>query len=231
LIIILSHSCDVLHSSLESEPLLEVVVARPVDQEDKSLREGRHVRRFQFVSGGGTQTYEITIAEKSIIRRDILVGRSGPASGLGLELTKKLAAWTGKRYSRPAFPDEFERRLNSAKRALAKLANNAEIISGIYIWLSSFDELPADQDYRVEIIATALDTVSTNREDEQRALKFVEKMEQLILKADGIVLDNIRFVPELKFPIALIRKYRRLDFDHLSYTGDVDNTADLRSAS
>jgi hypothetical protein len=162
LLILLSQDCDIAHSSYETEPYIELLVARPVPQEqrDDGLFHGKNPRRLQFTVTveGRDHLYSVSIIEKARLDRQILLqglpDRRIQIDGATIDL---LARWTAKRYTRPAFPDEFNDRCRpAAKRVSTRLKAKGHLITGLFLQLDSYEELPPEQEYHIILRATAL---------------------------------------------------------------------------
>jgi len=231
-IVILSHSCDLLSEDLSAEPAIELLVGRrvPPEKQDSTALDGKHVRRYQFTWPETAIRYEFSAAEKSIVARKILVGRAAPDKCLPPEVMSKVAAWAGKRYTRPAFPDAFELRRKSAVKKIAKLAErHAELIAHVFVRLNTSRELAECENYSVRFLVVAKDDAIDNGPNEKKVWEFARELEIALSNCEGILVDETRVISDMKFPIALLRVWQKFDFDYLSYPSDPDTEASTRT--
>lgn len=156
LIIVLSQDCDIVHNSYEAEPYVEFIIARRKDQEclDQGLHWGKHPRRFQFERQDDVvpTLYEAKEHERFRLPRQMLVG-AAPLGQLDTKLTEALARWVAKRYTRAAFPDEFNRRCNEGKKKIAALfKQSGHLILQIQVRVEPGDqELSAAEEYQISL--------------------------------------------------------------------------------
>ena len=127
--ILVSQDCDIAHQSYDVEPFIEFLIAtrRRAADEDKGLQWGKHPRRFQFSMQhqGIVALYEINVNNRYRAPREMLLGGL-PKGRLNAKLTEAICRWVAKRYTRPAFPDEFNRRSRTARDKLALCSKGTE---------------------------------------------------------------------------------------------------------
>jgi hypothetical protein len=216
--VIISQDCDI--ATLPGkEPEAECVLARPVATPNPS-----------FVSGKNPRVLHIQLADESFLEID-LRHRRGIAKEKLLEaqrssLTLKsadvrlLSKWLGKRYSRPAFPDAFNRRLDKQQQRLSKLSKNeaALDISALFVSLDHdfTEELPDETPYRVIVwIACPVEAY----EDPKRRGSvevLAGKFEETLRKCDGIEVLECEVRPHADITLADLDSFAKLDFDYRS---------------
>lgn len=205
--VVISHDCDIVHRSYEGEPYVEFFVARPVLKSDSLKRKGKNPRRLQFlaVNAGIDQLYEINVHEKYRASRKILEGSTPDACCvLSTRETATIARWAGKRYSRPAFPSEFDRRLAAVGRekfekAMQKYGTE---VSGIFItFLSRNGELPEAEPYSIIVRVVAPRAACEDDEREQVLLKFVSELRILFENCPGINVTELGLESEAAFTL------------------------------
>jgi hypothetical protein len=152
--IVITHSCDL----VRPDPTLpiEIVIATPTHKTlDGGLTYGRSRKKLQLLltSGNGKEAFEILALDHFKIPLTIL-GQHGPDQTrhwVDSDQPESLLEWLVARYARPGFPNAFENRITSDKKALVKAAKKLTHVWRIYLGLSSWGELPHDQPYIVEL--------------------------------------------------------------------------------
>lgn len=227
-IILISQDCDVLNECYETEPFVEFLIAIPKsdEEEDKGLLFGKHPRNLQIKisrPGDEPQLLEINIHNRCRLRREVLLNGL-PAGLLDSTLTDVIARWVAKKYTRPAFPDEFNIRCKDAGKKLAKLfKKQGELLTGLFIRLDPDDaELPAEDDYRVMLFATCAKTVWLDSKSKTDAISLVEQVGTALNDCRGLVVDEATLVPEDRFSLEDIRNTDRWDYDYLTYRSEPD---------
>jgi hypothetical protein len=158
LLILISQDCDIVHNRYDVEPFIEFLVATRIDAsgKNKGLQWGKHPRRFQFTvpQQGGDSLFEIDINDRYRAPRQILLAGL-PEQRLDAKLTEAIGRWVAKRYTRAAFPDEFNRRTAAARDSLADLfKKQGDLILSIHIRVEPEDtELPEGEDYQILLYA------------------------------------------------------------------------------
>lgn len=227
-IILISQDCDVLNECYETEPFVEFLIAIPKSNEveDKGLLYGKHPRNLQVKlsrSQDELQLLEINIHNRCRVRREVLL--SGlPAGQLDSDHTDVIARCVAKKYTRPAFPDEFNIRCKDAGKKLAKLfKKKGDLLTGLFIRLDPDDaELPAEDDYRVMLFATCTQTVWLDSKSKTDAISLVEQVRTALNECQGLVVDDASLVPENRFSLEDIRNTDRWDYDYLTYRSEPD---------
>lgn len=111
--VVVTQDCDIVHEKKEEEPFVEFIIGNPTD--DKSCKNGKNPRKLHLENK--EQILEFIIHNRFFVKKDSLVGFE--FSDVLFELTsdnkKILKKWLGNRYTRAAFPDEFNIRLAKAK--------------------------------------------------------------------------------------------------------------------
>lgn len=210
-----------LHHDYESEPTIEMHVGRPVDKANGNLLHAKNPRRLQFASGG--QTYEITMHERCHAPRNCLLNRVPQEPKLDDGVIGTIVRWTANRYLRSAFPDEFNKRINAAKKPLKRLESalkrDGDLITGIFLMVDPPDEIGPEEQYRVIMRLTAKEEVFDGSAVETTALKLTETVRSEFNSIDGIELVDYQLVSEADFSLADVRTMQRWDYDYLTYRG------------
>ncbi len=223
LAIIISQDCDVVCPSYETEPYVELLIARPVvvAHRDGNLFHGKNPRRFQFMVSNQEDepVYEISIHEKIKVDRKLLEG-AHPETGIAIDQDQltALTKWTAKRYTRSAFPDEFNRRCQSAAgRITKKLKAKGNLITGIFLRLSSYEELSGGETYNVILFVTALPESCEDEKIEREIIIMLGEIEYALNQSRGIVVVEAALRSEAELTLCELRQIKRWDYDYLSY--------------
>lgn len=211
---VVSHPCEVVSASLERDPSVQLIHMHTVDVVDGNLTFGKNPRRLQLELEA--QYVEVRVGEILTVDRTILSGMT-PDLTVAEPQRRMLASWLAARYARPAFADEFNRRLEPARRGIEKILKAAgKHISGVYV-ATTLEELPVGTPYRV-VIALAM-----TADDFDVPERFAEvsgagdDVAKLVGSADGINLASLETVSERNISLSHLRIYARWDYESLSH--------------
>ena len=222
-LIIVSHDCDVVQPSYETEPYVEFVIARarkPAEEEGNFLR-GKNPRSLQVWAAvaGTKQLFQISIHDRYSMPRDRL--ESGPPdsnctfskSDIGI-----IARWIAKRYTRSGFPNAFNQRIVTIGKKLGKtLSANGKDITGIFITFYGSDlELPSNESYQIAIRIVIPAEAAADQQREFQAIRATTEIQALLAQCKGIELIDIRVDGEDEFTLEDLNLSRAWDFDYLS---------------
>lgn len=159
-LIVTSHDCDVVNFSLAKEPVVEVVRASVLAAKkvDKQQSSGRNPRTMQLAveDGDDSVVLSLSVHDRWFIPRDVLP-QERPARHLPDKERRLIAEWLAKRYIRAAFPTAFDLRWRAKLKDWQKLLKaNSEWIQGIYLRLSTLDELPDATAYSIRCTSPVL---------------------------------------------------------------------------
>ena len=118
-LVVISQSCDVVQRSFEKEPWVEVLKARRTQEIDGNLAHGKHPRMVQFELDG--VVHEASCNDRTMFPREELAKIEPDARRMGDHTIDMLSEWIAKRYVRPAFPDELNRRLDIQRSEIGKV--------------------------------------------------------------------------------------------------------------
>jgi hypothetical protein len=125
LALVVSHDCD-LTQTCEIEPLVEVVIGRPVAAADGNFTHAKNPRRLHLAAeqGGAALYLDLLARDKRLVPKERLAGER-PDQGFVLAPRDRsvLQRWLAARYRRSAFADEFDRRLHDRElhKRIAKI--------------------------------------------------------------------------------------------------------------
>jgi hypothetical protein len=227
-LIVTSHDCDIANSSLEKEPLVEVLRASVSrSSPDGSFQCGRNPRNLHLLweTGEDRSCLRCNIHERWAIPRELLAGEA-PRPGLIGRPLRIVVEWLAKRYLRPAFPTEFDRRWKAKVREWeALLKRNSEWIQGIYLRLSTLDELVGDQPYRCQLIVS----VPAGMRKGRRWAVEKDRLETAVMDfwrqfEPGVLCDGAEVLGTDEVTLADIEPYQRFDADWVSFADDSPST-------
>ena len=213
--LVISHPCD-LAADIAVEPFAELLLATPIEQLDGNYRYGKSGRTLHLGATieGRTEHFAISIHNCARVRRTDL---GLPDAQLDKQATQLVARWISRRYTRSAFPDTFNRRIDGQRPAMRKLLRGeGHHISGVYLLLSSEEELYESVEYEICLRATmrvADYEDSTLRVNSQGA---VDRLAELFDAVDGVEVVDHELCDEASMSLDDLRFYLRWDVDDLS---------------
>ena len=224
-LVLTSHDCDIVNASIEKEPVVEVLRMRAASagRVDRQQLSGRNPRTLQLEIGATEVPVVVscTAHDRWTIPRDLLM-RESPAQCLPDKERRLVAEWLAKRYIRAAFPTTFDQRWRPMLKDWQKLLRkHSEWMQGVYLRLSTLDELPADTAYRCHLIVavphrsrggSGWATKRTEIEEGVRA--FWGQFEP------GIECAGVDVLGTDEITLADIEPYQRFDADWVSFEDD-----------
>jgi hypothetical protein len=219
--LVLTQDCDLINDSYEKEPEIELLGCKIVAAVDGNLTHGKNPRRIHLPAliGNCTVVLEARVFQRFCFPRPALEDFP-PTEGCStsVEEIRMLAEWVARRYTRSAFPDEFNRRIKKAHIGFKKvLADHGTVISGVWVALNTYSELAAGEAYRigVRVTVTAEDYQEAAKRDE--ANMVVNSLELGFADCEGIEVVRADFVSESDFSLSDVRLSARFDaYDYLS---------------
>jgi hypothetical protein len=191
-----------------------------VVNEDGNLFWGKNPRKLQLWHDGpsGRELYESHAYDRLVVDRRVLLD-AGPDGDYPLtpEAIRLIRLWIGKRYNRDAFPDAFETRLRGAGSKIRRLlTSSGDLLSGIYLQLDSWDELPKEIPYRIGIRATMKVSRYEDAPSRRRSSALLDQIAACMAQREGIEVLDHRLESEVELTIDDLSYVRRWDFDELS---------------
>ncbi len=228
-LIVTSHDCDVVNFSFTKEPVIEVarasvLAAKKVDKQQSS---GRNPRTMQLAVKDGSEpvVLSLSVHDRWFVPRDALV-QEPPARHLPDKERRLIAEWLAKRYIRAAFPTAFDLRWRIKLKDWQKLLKaHSEWIQGIYLRLSTLDELPNGTPYMCHLIVAvphakrAGSAWPKKREELEKAIEaFWNQFKP------GIECAGVEPLGTDEITLADIELYQRFDADWVSFDDDTPVT-------
>lgn len=216
-LIVISQSCDVVQPCLEREPWIEVLKARPAREANGNLAHGKHPRMVQFELGGAT--YEASCHDRTTFPREALATLAPDARRLRDHTIGILAEWIAKRYVRPAFPDELNRRINPQRQKIADILKRHGVsISQILLHHTPDQEL-AEGGPAYNIAVKLVMTVDEYEDKAKRAsaTQAVLPLGNALSACPGIEVADCALTSEAAVTLDDLRYAAPWDFDHLTH--------------
>jgi len=215
--VVISQDCDIA-TLPDKEPDAECVLAKQVTTINPAFLAGKNPRvlHIQLID---ESFLELDLRHRRNVAKQRLLEAQPSALALKTADTRLLSRWLGKRYSRPAFPDAFNRRLDQQQERLSKLSKQhaARDISALLVSLdNNTEELPAEVPYRLILwVACPVEAY-----DDAKRLAAVEalaaKFEEAIGKCVGIDVSECAVRSHADISLADIESFAKLDFDYRS---------------
>ena len=228
-LIVTSHDCDVVNFSLDKEPVIEVLHATALQAKkvEKPQSSGRNPRTIQLAVGDSEDPVVLScsVHERWFVPRDLLL-QEAPAQHLPDKERRLIAEWMAKRYIRAAFPTAFDLRWRSKLKDWQKLLKaQSDWIQGVYLRLSTLDELPEETPYNCHLL------VAVPHQMRSGALwpKKRDELERVIATfwdqfKPGIECAGVEPLGTDEITLADIEPYQRFDADWVSFDDDTPVT-------
>jgi hypothetical protein len=238
-LVVCTQSCNLVSSNFQGNPLVEVLVAKPVMRyNDRSLEAtGRNVRVFHMQVDGDSVVRALAcdVVRRGFLPRRLLLNCQPSNLVPPKKAARSFAGWMSRYYGRTAFPNELVRRAKGAGRpftiieqALGQLGPSGsplhEGVQFIYVHLSTDDELQDGDSRHYDVHMRFL----------CREPEIVDKLDQILILGlaeydKGAIKDGLSFsyVPELtsQTSVADLDGYERFpEWDHLSGLEDARET-------
>ncbi len=235
LAIVISHDCDLAQSS-DTEPTVEIIVAKRVQAADGNFTHAKNSRRLHLKCAvDGTETYlDIRAQGKMTIEKSALADHA-PAANVVLrpEDRSVLQRWLAARYRRAAFPDEFERRLNEtgvAKRIAKIVEPLAQELVAVFFDVD--DGTEQDRKGERDLYSLRIDLLYSTEDDPAVAQEAAEKAAAAIAAAfqehcfDAVAgwrwieLLGCEAISDEAMTYAMSTQLKRWNMDYLSLRAD-----------
>lgn len=224
-LIVTSHDCDIVNARLDREPVVEVLRAVPGHREEPDQQQhwGRSPRQWQVAVPleSGAVTLECQVHERWTIPREWLAEEE-PARVLPPDERRAMAEWLAKRYIRPAFPSAFDQRWHSKlKQWFQLLKRESALVQGVYLRLSSSEELAPYQPYQCDFIVIVPASARTSTEWATQRERLEANVERFWGQFEGIECEEVDVLGTDEITLEMLSAYKRFDADWVSF---VDGT-------
>jgi len=230
-LIVTSHDCDVVNSSLSKEPVVELLRGQVLSKKSPDNQQvwGRNPRTLQLgvETEAGTVVLDCKVHERWSIPRELLA-REAPRALLPDKLKRLIAEWLAKRYIRAAFPTEFDARWRGGRNLKTwtdLLARHSRWVQGVYLRLNTLDELDAAEPYLCTLIVAVPVKMKKDSEWPVRRDKIECEISSFWKQfAPSIQFDTVEILGTDEIMLADLEAYQRFDADWLSFADDSAGT-------
>ena len=235
--VVASHDCD-LAAEPSKEPNTEIIIGPYVDQLDGCFSQGKNARRLHIAyqnkaSRNQTEFIELKAANKCFIPKNCMEKkRNAIKQNLYLESNEVriLQRWLSARYSRAAYPEFFNQRLqekNIPKKIGNILRGQTQQIHSLLFDLDQGKSIERRQPtdvYELDIVVLYYGQSDNEKESEKAAGAVVEKIESLFEENfykqgrwSNIRLKDCQAVSNTEMTVAQKESLREWDQEYLSY--------------
>lgn len=206
--VVITQDCDIVHTPPEEEPFIEFIIGNL--SEDRSCKNGKNPRKLHLENNG--QILEFIIHNRFFIKKESLASFefSDTLFEITADNTKVLRKWLGSRYTRAAFPDEFNKRLKNAKVEKITEKGISSRVSHIFFEVED-RELLSEEIYQLNVMVVVDNSDEVNKNDIEDA--YFEVFEHI----EGIE-TNLRVVTEDEVTLKDLQNYKRWDKDSISFS-------------
>lgn len=220
-LIVASGSCDVANPG---DPYIEFSVARYRDNVSGNYNFNKNPRTLHCkLESSMTNDFciEMQAHEKiSITKSKITEGiRADPGVKFSDQELFFYVEWLSGRYKRPAFPSEFDNRINNEwnkDKRKKESSRVSEKVMGIYARVFPDAEIGADDKYAVDLLAIIVPDLDKDGEDYAKIENLLDKYKKVMEKVKMDV-GPIKILPESKIALSTFKQYKRFNMDTLSY--------------
>ena len=218
--IVISHSCDVTNPIYKAEPNVELLIAKPTTNRNGNFLHGKNPRKLQVkLENDDSQVfYEVSIHDRIIISRQKLELYSPcHQKTLSDKTIDTMRRWIGARYTRSAFPDEFNNRWKENRDEIESLIKDkGEFLTAIYLSLKPFEELDTDENYQLKIIGVIEDD-NFESESASDAYQLMDDMERLFNESTGIIVVDSQLWSESEITLSDLHYLHKWGYDYMSF--------------
>lgn len=222
ILIVASGSCDVAH---DADPIVEFSIARIIQSVDGNFTFNKNPRRLHCYLESAQESkmcIELIAHEKIVILKSNIPTNISP--NIQIKFSQQelgfYVDWLAARYNRPAFPTEFDRRIDKAwdksrrRKAAAKVSSQ---LIGIYAQVYPDKEISADENYSVNLLA--LVTPNSTIAEKADIGQLIGQYEQALVTAN-MNITSPQILTEAQVSVATLKNYKRFNLDDLSYKTD-----------
>ena len=222
-LVAVTQDCD-LAQEPDIEPFVEFIVCRETEAVGPLYRYGRNPRLLHLQTAGEDEEpgpwLRVSIHDRFRVDKETLIGiEIDQEIRLEPDDARLLSRWIAKRYTRPAFPDAFNARLDAVDGRLERLykSREGEIVTGVFLDVAD-DEIVDDVPYEIAVRITARAGVWENAPTRAALSRFEERLSTILDDCPGVIVadDDIQTMPEDDLTLADLRRFRRLDRDYRS---------------
>nr|WP_298889935.1 hypothetical protein [uncultured Acinetobacter sp.] len=222
MLIVASGSCDVAN---QADPIVEFSIARSIERIDGSFRYNKNPRRLHCNLESAVLSkvcLDLNAYEKIAISKELLPKGIGPNTEICFSQNELsfYVDWLAARYKRPAFPTEFDRRIDLAwkkekrRKAVAKLSDK---LIGIYVKVYPDSEITQSENYAVDLLGLIIPDLS---EDDFKTIQIVIDQYKQALSDAKMDVGEVKILTEFQVSVGTLKQYKRFNLDELSYKNE-----------
>lgn len=227
--IVITHDCDIPN---DKEKFVELLTGNNIDQANSNYTAAKNIRLLHIRYDCIETSQEFIIElDRSLVRVDKNEFSSLAVQNENFQLSSDektmLKQWLAARYSRPAFPDEFQSRFNKKKFEKIMIKEFKPVnnyLVGVFFELGDerYSELSPGSPYNL-IIYIVYDTVQGSEAREKAencAVNLKEKFYEsfgCLDTAEDIQLENCLAIADINFSLADMRRTDQWRLDYLSF--------------
>ncbi len=224
--VIISHDCDLANNVEYIEFIIGTLIHTP-----HPLRQHAHHPRQLHLTFDLDEPFHIELDyhSKKMIEKSKVISKVTKILGISEHGKQILKQWLAAGYGRPAFPNEFEKRLDKIKEKIKKtLAPESKYIFGLFFNLGKdrIVELGTDDPYCLSISVvydSSQEGLPAKEAGERVAAKlqeFFEKTYGMADSAKGIALEKCVAVADSLISLADLRKVDQWRLEYISLKND-----------
>jgi hypothetical protein len=224
--IAISHDCDIANDNMDSEPAVEFIYARLLDNLDGNCTHGKNPRalHIKYTHDGQPIFIELLASRKIVIPKTVL-GEIQPDQTYNLDARPTLQSWLAIRYRRQALPNSLVERLRTVSSYIEKeIKRNPSAILSLRLSYDPKDELPPEEAYELYLsIIYNTDKPEYVTIAEAMAKKMKEEVTTLLEKSESsgkVDLRKCEAFSETSFTVRDMRDTDEYHLEHLSYRTD-----------
>jgi len=215
-----SQSCDLVHHDLEKEPYAVFLVLEARESIVPEFTHGRNPRVLHFSGVAGRFFEAWAWRQVAMPRGELLKHRHFDMEMLSEPDLRVVVEWLAKRFTRIAFPDDFNEALRPQGSTIKKaLKRSHHLFSEILLRLEPFDNLTTSSVYHISCYFLMPSEIHDDPGQLADARAMAVKLEECFLKC-GIEVFECAPISELDLSYAELKELVRWDYDYLTYRAD-----------
>lgn len=207
LLAVISQDCDIAQKE-DREPYIEFALCKRTGKEDGNQKNGKNPRSLQIEEEGGILAF--SVHDKFRVRKSDIAANIECQKGLSAFNLTVLKKWFGRRYTRAAFPDNFNKRLRRSDSLLRNEISSHVIEIYINVEDKELDDNTAYEPVILLVVGKDLPKTTRDQIGDAYDKYFTTK---------GID-PEVYVVTEKDITLADIRDHKRWDKDFYSLQGE-----------
>ncbi len=222
-LLVASQSCDIANSNIDTDPYIELSVARKIEESKGYLTYNKNPRILHThvtcrTSDGDVfseEILELKAFERIAIQKEVLAELQPDLDRI-LEdrQLKSYVAWLAARYSRPALPTTFNNLIRDSDpkgKLRNKVKKGNEQLVGIYVEIIPDAEIKDDESYNVNLLGLLPAGFAGDSSKAENAINAYAD----VLRSAGVEVA-VAVRTEDQITLAVIKRFKRFYYDDLS---------------